>query len=85
MANGGWVTEREVRPGIADVDTAATRDGEEGRLLAAALAAALLEYLRQVRNPDGDTEPAGPTGAWRLLARWEQMTPPIRSVGRGRA
>jgi hypothetical protein len=38
-----------------------------------------------VRAPDGEGEGAGPAVAWRLLARWEQMTPPVRSRGRGRA
>ncbi len=84
MASGRWLTEREALAGAVDVDPVAARDGEEGRLLAAALTAALLEYLR-VRDPNGDTERAGPAVAWRLLARWEQMAPPIRNGGRGRA
>lgn len=85
MANRGWVTEREVAAETVDVDAVAARDGDEGRLLAAALTAALLEYRRQVRNRDDDAEGAGTAVAWRLLARWEQMAPPVRNGGRGRA
>ncbi len=85
MANGPWVAEREALQGTSDVKTGAACDGESGRLLAAALTAALLEYRRLVQSPDRDAEAARPAVEWRLLARWEQMALPVRSEGRGRA
>jgi hypothetical protein len=84
MADGPWITEREAQPGTYDLEVGGPSCGEEGRLLAAALTAALLEYCRQVQNPDGGAEVAGPDVAWRLLARWEQMAPPVRGGGWGR-
>jgi hypothetical protein len=85
MANRLRLTEREALPGILDAATEAPSEGEGEWLLAAALTAALLEYRRQVQNPGGDAVVAAPAVEWRLLARWEQMTAPVRSRGQGRA
>jgi hypothetical protein len=85
MTNGPWIAEREALPGTSDGETGIVCDGEGGRLLAAALTAALLEYRRQVQNPDGDAEAAGPAVEWRLFTRWEQMALSARGRGRGRA
>lgn len=84
MADGQWINEREALPGTHDLAVGAPSDGEEGRLLAAALTAALLEYCREVQSPDGGAEVAGPGVAWRLLARWEQMAPGVQGGGWGR-
>ena len=83
MANGPWVTEREALSQTLDVTTRAAPDEEGGRLLAAALTAVLLEYRRQVQTRDGDAGVPEPAVEWRLLARWEQMAPPVRSAARG--
>jgi len=47
---------------------------EEGPLLAAALAAALVEYRSRL---DGKGHTPASTGAnWQAMARWEQLVPP---------
>lgn len=84
MANGRRVAEHETLEAISDAETPPP-GGEGGRLLAAALTAALLEYRRQLQAPDGDADGPQPAVEWRLLTRWEQMAFAARSGGRGRA
>jgi hypothetical protein len=61
-----------MRSGTASAEPSLT-DPEEGPLLAAALAAALVEYRRHVEQ-GSDPGHAGGTGTrWRMLARWEQL------------
>jgi hypothetical protein len=50
----------------------ASTQAEEGWLLAAAVAAALVEYRQQVQRQNGSTR-AETGGQWRTLARWQQL------------
>jgi len=45
---------------------------EEGPLLAAVLAAALVEYRSRLA---GEGHRPGPGANWQAMARWEQLTP----------
>lgn len=80
MATPARVAERQMQAGTSEPAVPPGADSEEGRLLACALAAALLEYRRCLRCQDDDH--AAPTVEWRLLARWEQMAPSPRGGGR---
>jgi hypothetical protein len=46
---------------------------EDGALLAAALAAALVEYGCAVRERNGHGNDEGVGGQWRILGCWERM------------
>jgi hypothetical protein len=46
---------------------------EEGRLLAAALAAALVEYRRYVGQRDGHAVGPGSRSNWQIVTRLEQL------------
>jgi hypothetical protein len=47
---------------------------EEGPLLAAALAAALVEYRGRLASRGHG--PSSPGANWQAMARWEQLVPP---------
>ncbi|MEJ2209995.1 MAG: hypothetical protein P8129_13275 [Anaerolineae bacterium] len=82
MVDPTRVAERQRQAGATTPVVPPADDSEEGRLLACALAAALLEYRRHLRGQDDDTEAAGPAVEWRLLARWEQMAASPSGGGR---
>jgi hypothetical protein len=46
---------------------------DEGPLLLAALAAALVEYRRCVGQVPADSRPEGMGSHWRSIARWDQL------------
>jgi hypothetical protein len=46
---------------------------EEGRLLAAALVAALVEYRQHVRQPNEHEKLPGTWTNWRMMSRWQQL------------
>ena len=48
-------------------------DGESNPLLAAAIAALLVEYQRYTDQPGDHENPQSTQTNWRLLARWEQL------------
>lgn len=49
---------------------------EEGSMLAAALAAALVEYRRHTKRRNGHTGSIGEGANWRVMARMEQLARP---------
>lgn len=48
-------------------------DTDEGALLVAALAAALVEYRREREHTGAVAGSTGANNRWRTLARWEQL------------
>ncbi len=48
-------------------------DREDKPLLAAAVAALLVEYQRYTSQGDDHEDPRGAQTNWRMLARWEQL------------
>ena len=46
---------------------------DEGRLLAVALVAALVEYRQHVRQSNDNEELPGTWTNWRMMSRWQQL------------
>lgn len=46
---------------------------DEGRVLAAALVAALVEYRQYVRQPNEHEELPETRTNWRMMSRWQQL------------
>ena len=64
--------EVKTKPGVP-VKTPASMDPEEGMLLAAALAATLVEYRHHVGQHPGYGARNRVGANWRTLGRWEQL------------
>jgi hypothetical protein len=47
----------------------------EGPLLAAILAAALVEYRRRLAKAEAIAEPGSSSTHWQTVARWQQLAP----------
>jgi hypothetical protein len=65
-----WDTATELR---TMTDGLSWVEPDEGALLAAALAATLVEYRRYVGQSEGHLGPAGAKANWRMAARLEQL------------
>lgn len=52
---------------------------QEGSLVAAVLAAALLAYRRRLALAQKESAPTGWGAQWHTLARWQQLAPPAQA------
>jgi hypothetical protein len=68
MVETTWMVETTAR--TKDGDQAGT---EEGAVLAAALAAVLLEYRRYLKQQNSHDRPAGSDSNWQMVSRLEQL------------